>query len=144
MRTRGSAPRPARTTRRVALASARDLLAVAPPIDELLAGRLRAKAVRAADSGDAARADERRHRRNRILLCAGGIAAAVAAVVAVGAGINGFHPDASSSKSASSPAVSPQTPAPKAGTPAVTALGSFTDLHRSPPRRYNERPPHAH
>ena len=63
--------------RRIALAAARDLLAEPPELDELLAARLRAKAVRAAEEVSAARVDDRRRRRQRMLLAAGGLAAAV-------------------------------------------------------------------
>ena len=119
---------PGADERRVALAQARGLLAVAPPIDELLAGRLRAKAVRAAEAEHAHHAADRR-RRNRILLSACGIAAAIAAIVAVATGVNGFHPDySSSSKSAS--IASPPTErrlTPSTHAAATAALGSFAD-----------------
>ena len=114
--------------RRVALARARDLLGVAPAIDELLAARLRAKAVRAAEVEHAAHTADRR-RRNRILLSAGGIAAAVAAIVAVANGMSGYQPDSSSSaKSASSPSSSAERAlAPTTHAAATAALGSFAD-----------------
>jgi len=121
--------------RRTALETARGLLSEVPEMDELLATRLRAKAVRAAEAQQVAQAYERKHRRNRIALSTCGIAAAIAAIVAVAAGINGFHPDSSSSssKSSSSPTSiqSPEAaPAPASATaPGVAELGSFADAH---------------
>jgi hypothetical protein len=120
---------PGADERRVALAQARDLLGVAPPIDELLAARLRAKAVRAAEAEHEVHTADRRRRRNRVLLSAGGIAAAVAAIVAVANGMSGYQPDSSSSsKSASSPSSSAERAlAPTTHAAAVAALGSFAD-----------------
>jgi hypothetical protein len=129
---------PGAQARRAALESARALLAETPELDELLATRLRAKAVRAADAQHVAHALERKRRRNRIALSTCGIAAAIAAVVAVAAGINGFHPDSysSSSKSASGPTsidnrdqVVAPAPATASGTSGVADLGSFADAH---------------
>ncbi len=118
---------PGANERRVALAQARALLGVAPPIDELLAARLRAKAVRAAEAEHAQHTAERR-RRNRILLSAGGIAAAIAAIVAVANGVNGFHPDYSSSSKSASSASPPTERRLAPSTPAAAALGSFADV----------------
>ena len=131
---------PGAETRRAALETARTLLSETPEMDELLASRLRAKAVRAAEAEQVAQAHERKRRRNRIALSTCGIAAAIAAVVAVAAGINGFHPDSysSSSKSASSPtsiekrqlAPGPTKPTATGSTAAgIAVLGPFPDAH---------------
>jgi hypothetical protein len=92
---------PGAADRRAALAAARDLLSATPEIEELLAARLRAKAVRAADDENETRDGDRRDRRRRMLLAVGGIAAAIAAVFGVAAGLNASR---SGTNSASKPA----------------------------------------
>ena len=123
---------PGTAERRAALSAARDLLSVAPEIEELLGARLRAKAVRAAEETNATRAGDLRDRRRRFLLAAGGIAAAIAAVIGVAAGVSGSG--SGSSKASSAPASRASTPE-KAATAdgrapgPAPALGSFSDAH---------------
>jgi len=122
--------------RRAALAAARDLLSQAPEIDELVAARLHAKAVRAADADGAERRDARTHRRARMFVAVGGIAAASVGVVALAAGLNGRQgasKSAGAARSADAPVAS-TSPSPALGYgandhPAVAALGTFTDQH---------------
>ena len=74
--------------RRDALAVARDRLAEPVEIDELLAARLRSKALKAgAEAADEDRLAQRR-RRTRLYGMVGGIAAALVLVVALGASLN--------------------------------------------------------
>jgi hypothetical protein len=112
---------PDAAVRRAALTAARDALAEPPGLDEFVAARLRGKAVRAAETRSDARESTRRERRNRLLLTASGIAAAILVIagVAVAVGRSG-----SSGKSGSA--------AGKAGTPA-TGLSPSIDLSRSVP-----------
>jgi hypothetical protein len=120
--------------RRRALAAASGALGEVPEIDELLAARLRAKAVRSLEEADARRADDRARRRNRLLVSAGGVAAALLAIVALAAGL-GTHSSSSSNSKASSASSGADTStlAPRrdvAGTgAAASALGAFTDAH---------------
>jgi len=119
--------------RRAALVQARALLADPPEIDELLAARLRAKAVRAAADEHSARTLERQRRRRQMVLGAGGIAAATVAVVALAGGLNsqsGGTPAASGKPTtvADAPAAGGDGSTVKLPTPEGTpSLGSFTD-----------------
>ncbi|MDQ1435519.1 MAG: hypothetical protein QOF59_2335 [Actinomycetota bacterium] len=122
---------PGNDERRAALAAARDRLAHAPELDELLEARLRAKAVRAGEGEIAVRASERRERRRHVLQAVSGIAAAAVLVVGVGAALR--H-DQSSSKATSAPARGVQSAGTAHGpaTQATTnkpSLGSFSDVH---------------
>ncbi len=103
--------------RRVALGAARDLLGVTPEIEDLLAGRLRAKAVRVVDEANAMRAADRRRRR-RLLVSASGIAAAAVAVVAGAAALNAGHSASTASARPPQPAAAALTPSSH-GTPAA-------------------------
>src|SRR5262249_30222124 len=87
--------------RRAALAAARDVLAEPPELAELVAARLRAKAVRAAAATGEAREAARRDRRHRVLLTVSGVAAAilVVAAIAVAVGRSGSSSRSSSSRS---------------------------------------------
>jgi hypothetical protein len=67
------------------LAAARDHLAAPIEIDELLAARLRAKAVNAGAEAAEAAHREQRHRRTRLYGLVSGVAAALLVVVALGA-----------------------------------------------------------
>jgi hypothetical protein len=128
---------PGADARRDALASARELLAESPALDELLAARLRAKALRASEEVSAARANDRKLRRNRLLLRAGGVAATIAAVVAIGFGMSGHY--SSSNVSSAKPlgkadtapgrALTPKTHKATVNSPVATpALGAFTNV----------------
>ncbi|MDQ1380142.1 MAG: hypothetical protein QOJ71_861, partial [Actinomycetota bacterium] len=117
--------------RRAALAAARDRLARAPELDELLDARLRAKAVRAAEDEIAARASQRRERRRHALQAVSGFAAAAVVVIGVSAALR--H-DSASSKATSAPARSVESGGSARGAPtqATTnqrSLGSFSDVH---------------
>lgn len=108
----------------------RDLLGVAPEIEELLAGRLRAKAVRAVDEANAMRVAERRRRRRRLLLSASGIAAAAVAVVAAAAALNAQHSTSATSARPTQPAAgAPLGPSLHATPATVPTLGPFDDVH---------------
>lgn len=119
--------------RRRALATARDLLARPPEIDDLLDARLRAKAVRAAEEIVTARTADRRERRRHLLQVVGGIAAAVVAVFAISAGMRGEH-SSSKTSAAAAPAAGPTENgsgrAAHPGTPG-TDLGTFADTRRA-------------
>jgi hypothetical protein len=117
--------------RRAALAAARDQLAHAPELDELLEARLRAKAIRAADDEAAAGASERRERRRHVLQAVSGIAAAAVLVVGVGAALR--H-EPSSSKATSAPVRGAESGGSARGTATHAAtnngsLGNFSDVH---------------
>jgi hypothetical protein len=129
-------------TRRDELAAARELLAEAPEMDELLAARLRAKAVSAAAAQRERRDDARRRRRSRVVMSTSGIAAAILLVIAAVAAGRAHHDGTSRASSASNESsASPLTVSPAAaaapragstGTPGVpapapdeTALGSY-------------------
>jgi hypothetical protein len=120
--------------RRRALVAARDELAQAPEIDELVAQRLRAKAIRAAETEHRDRADERRQRR-RVLVGLSAAAAAIVAVAGIAVGLNAHHgSESASSKATGAPVIeagpgSSTTAAPKRATAGVLALGSFADVH---------------
>ena len=122
---------PGATDRRSALAAARDLLSEPPEIEELLAARLRAKAVRAAHDETATRDGDRRDRRRRMLLTAGGIAAAIAAVVGVAAGLSASRSGTNSANSRAARASTPEKAARANGRALApgSALGSFSDVH---------------
>lgn len=126
---------PGADARRAALSGARDLLATPPELDELLEARLRAKAVRAAVSAHAAHADARRQRRRNIVLSIGSVAATLALVVAVAAGIGHKSSSADKSSAATEPNRAPAdasvaSPSKTARTRVHTAgLGAFTDSH---------------
>ena len=122
---------PGSDARRAALARARDLLSEVPEIDELVDTRLRAKAVRAAASYRANRADERKHRRNRVLLGASGLAAAIVVALAIAAGLN-THPSESQASLAGRATAAPapvSTTAPKGFTGPTRSLGTFANAH---------------
>jgi hypothetical protein len=136
---------PGADERRSALAAARDVLGEVPEIDELLAARLRAKAMRTHSALHAQSDAVRRRRGRRIFATAGGIAAAIAVIagIAVAGGQHGGK-ESASSKAASAPlpstsAAPERTPA-AAGAPNASAqnsqrqaialrpvLGPFTD-----------------
>jgi hypothetical protein len=118
---------PGAEDRRAALAAARDLLSEPPEIEELLAARLRAKAVRAGREGNASRRGDRSRRRRQILLAAGGLAAAIAAVVGIAAGLSASRSGTSADGAKRALAASA---APKATTPGpASALGPFANVH---------------
>jgi hypothetical protein len=118
---------PGAEDRRAALAAARDLLSEPPEIEELLAARLRAKAVRAGGEENASRRGDRSRRRRQILLAAGGLAAAIAAVVGIAAGLSASRSGTSADGAKRARAASA---APKATTPGpASALGPFTNVH---------------
>jgi hypothetical protein len=113
---------PGAPARRAALSAARDLLARAPELDELVEARLRAKAVRAVGTRSAALDEARRARRKRALVTVFGIAAAVivVAVIAVAVGRSGSP---STPNLASAPSSAPNVDVTKP----VPALGSYSD-----------------
>jgi hypothetical protein len=124
---------PGMAERRAALAAARDLLREPAEIEELLAARLRAKAVRAAEEDDATRRGDRRDRRRRLLLAAGGLAAAIAAVVGIAAALSGSRSDTNSAgaKRAAGPPQSGTASTAERSTPRpASALGPFSDVHQ--------------
>ena len=90
-------------TRRAALTAARDQLAEPIEIDELLGARLRTKALKAAavEHDDVVR--HRRTRRTRVYGMVAGIAAALVAVVAIGAGMQSNDAKDSTNVSAAAP-----------------------------------------
>lgn len=109
--------------RRVELAAARDRLAAPIEIDELLAARLRTKALKAAAEAAETNRLEQRRRRTRRYGLVGGVAAALLVVVALGATLNTTTDSDGASSSADSaaglaPSVSPTS---KAGTAAGDA-----------------------
>lgn len=118
---------PGAEDRRAALAAARDLLSEPPEIEELLAARLRAKAVRAGEEENASRRGDRSRRRRQILLAGGGLAAAIAAVVGIAAGLSGGR-SGTSAAGAKRAVGAPAAPKPTTRGP-VTALGPFTNVH---------------
>lgn len=122
---------PGADARRAALAAARELMAVPPEIDELLARRLRAKALRVAVDEHADRELERKRRRRRQVLGVSGIAAAAVAVVALAGGLSakGGGSDSASKKraSAAAPTTAAAGFAATNGSPKPVALGTFTD-----------------
>ena len=111
--------------RATALVAARDALHEPAAIDELLAARLRAKAVRvAAETND--ELTRRRARKSRTLLYAvSGIAAAVVGALALGATIQGSH-DAKTS----APAAAPRTKTATDNRGAVDAPASATTANQ--------------
>ncbi len=118
---------PGAEDRRAALAAARDLLSAPPEIEELLAARLRAKAVRVGAEENASRRGDRSRRRRQIVLASGGLAAAIAAVVGIAAGLSagrsGTSADGAKRAVAAPAAPKPTTPGP------ASALGPFTNVH---------------
>lgn len=124
---------PGADERRAALAAARDMLSDPAEIDELLAARLRTKAVRAGEEAHASRRGDRSRRRRQVLAAAGGVAAAIAAVVAIAAGMNATK-SGTSAERAKSALASPAAPKPTTATTGARhgpapALGPFSDVH---------------
>jgi hypothetical protein len=74
---------PAVANRRAALTRARDAFAQVPPVDELLAARLRAKATKAGDQVDPSRRAPGARRWQRTLGISGAVAAGIAIVVGI-------------------------------------------------------------
>jgi hypothetical protein len=124
---------PGATDRRTELAAARDVLAERPEFDELLAARLRAKAVRAAEADSTARDTARRDRRKRAYLTVSGIAASIVLVAAVALAV-GRAGSSSGSKNSSAAASSGST---IDLTRPVPALGSYTDVGALGPAAVN-------
>ena len=123
---------PRAADRRTTLAAARDLLSEPPEIEELLAARLRAKAVRAAADENATRVGDRKDRRRRMLLTAGGIAAAIVAIFGVAAGLNASRSgtnSADSKSSAAAPNPEKAAPANRGALKPGASLGRFSDVH---------------
>jgi hypothetical protein len=118
---------PGAEDRRAALAAARDLLSEPPEIEELLAARLRAKAVRAGEEEHASRRGDRSRRRRQIVLASGGLAAAIAAVVGIAAGLSASR-SGTSAESAKRAVAAPAAPKPTTPGP-PSALGPFTNVH---------------
>jgi hypothetical protein len=127
---------PGAERRRAALVAARDLLAQPFDVDELVMARLRAKAVRAADDTNEAQREARKRRRQRMFLSATGVAAAIAVVFALAAGVSGNRGGAKSSGAPVSGDAAPERSAGPGGKnatasgPGHTALGSYSDVHR--------------
>jgi hypothetical protein len=124
---------PGMAERRAALAAARDRLSETTEIEELLAARLRAKAVRAAEEDNATRRGDRRNRRRRLLLAAGGVAAAIAAVVGIAAGLSGGRSETNSAgakRAANAPATDTAAPAERSTPRPASALGPFSNVHQ--------------
>jgi hypothetical protein len=88
--------------RRAALTRARDLLATPPELDELLARRLVAKAVRASEQAGVAHRSAAKERRRNIWVAAGSVAAAVLVVVGLAAALALRDTDGSDTFSADS------------------------------------------
>jgi hypothetical protein len=122
---------PGADARRGALAAARDLLAAPPEIDELLAQRLRTKAIRAAAEQHTARELDRRRRRRQMFVGAGGIAAAAVAVVALAGGLshNGGSSTASEKAAGNAAPAADTTESTGRGAP-TSALGAFSDKRK--------------
>ena len=122
--------------RRSALARARDALAAAPDaLDELLATRLRSKAVKAADQDRDARAAQRRRARQRFTYAAAGIAAVLVGVVTLGAAIRGWNNNETKATSAAAPTADQANKSTVAGAaagtvppPAALAYGNFNSV----------------
>lgn len=129
--------------RRSTLAAARELLSEPPEIEELLAARLRAKAVRAADDENATRVGGRRDRRRRTLLTAVGIAAAIAAVFGVAAGLSASRSGTHAADSKAAGATKPQNAATPNGRHAAqsSALGPFSDVRALAQAAVSRTPP---
>lgn len=124
---------PGADDRRAALAAARDMLSVPAEIDELLAARLRAKAVRAGGEAHASRSGDRSRRRRQVVGAAAGVAAAIAAVVAIAAGMSASKSGTSAERANSAvaaPATAKRATAPTGARhgPAL-ALGPFSNVH---------------
>lgn len=118
---------PGAEDRRAALAAARDLLSAAPEIEELLAARLRAKAVRVGAEENVSRRGDRSRRRRQIVLASAGLAAAIAAVVGIAAGLSKSR-SGTSADGAARAVAAPAAPKPTTSGPA-SALGPFTNVH---------------
>ena len=104
--------------RRRAIAAARDALGELPEIDELLAARLRAKAVRAGAAERAAHDTDRKRRRRRAFAAMSAVAAAIAAIAGIAAAANGQHGRSEASGSKAASVAPPSTPvASKAAAP---------------------------
>jgi hypothetical protein len=127
---------PGSAARREALVAARRALADAPQLDELVAARLRAKAVQAAEAGEGDRRAAQPRRRKQRLLTASGIAAAILVFAAVAVALR--HSGSSTSKSSSAGGTSNSSGAPPRVvhgrnspidlTSPEPALGSYTDV----------------
>ncbi|MDP9334927.1 MAG: hypothetical protein M3Q30_16680 [Actinomycetota bacterium] len=123
---------PGTAERRAALAAARDRLSEPPEIEELLAARLRAKAVRAAEEENATRDGDRRNRRRRLLLAAGGLAAVIAAVVGVAGGLSGSRSETNTTgaKRAAGAPTPDKAATAEGSTPVPSSdLGPFLNVH---------------
>jgi hypothetical protein len=129
--------------RRSTLAAARELLSEPPEIEELLAARLRAKAVRAVDDENATRVGGRRDRRRRMLLTAVGIAAAIAAVFGVAAGLSASRSGTHAADSKAAGATKPENAATPNGRHAAqsSALGPFSDVRALAQAAVSRTPP---
>jgi hypothetical protein len=125
--------------RRAGMGAARDLLAGPIEIDELLAARLRTKAMRLGAEAAEDRRGEQRRRRTRQYGILSGVAATLVLVVAVGATLNGSGSSNDSSTEASgalaraAPTVSSSAAAGRAPTGAESSGDAASDQARTLP-----------
>jgi hypothetical protein len=125
---------PAVEARRELLALARDRMAEPVEIDELLAARLRSKALKAgADAAEHGRL-ERRRRRTRLYGIVGGIAAALLVVVALGASLNTYGGSDDTSSTAGGFADRAEAGSPTSGAVEPTGGDASTKLDELPLR----------
>jgi hypothetical protein len=123
---------PGSAARREALVAARAALADPPELDELVAARLRAKAVQAAEAGDDGRRAAQPQWRKQRLLTASGIAAAILVFAAVAVALRHSSSSSSKASTASNSSGAPQVlhgrNSPIDLTSPEPQLGSYTDV----------------
>ncbi len=113
--------------RRAALSRARDALTAAPELDELVAARLRAKAVRAA-AGERSRDDDsRRARRRDRWLAVAGVAAAAAVVLGLVATVGHNGTGSKSLARGVTPTANPAQANAGAAAPTSSGFGTAAD-----------------
>jgi hypothetical protein len=119
---------PGLVARRAALEGARDALAELPAVDELVAARVRAKAVKAAAAEHEVGQASRSHRVRRLTAIAGGLAAAIAVIG--GLALTVQHNSGSASKtSTAAPHENKSASRPKAaGATTTGGAGAPVDL----------------
>ena len=114
--------------RRAALAAARDALAEAPAVDDLLAARVRAKAMKAAASAHGDQQADRARRSRRLYAVAASLAAAIAIVAGIALTLRDSNTSRKSSTAAkANGSTSANVPAPGASTRDVD-FGAFADV----------------
>jgi hypothetical protein len=121
---------PAVDARRGALAAARDALAEPPAIDELVAARVRAKAIKAAGvAHDDAQHSSRTHRLRRLAAVSGGLAAAIAVIAGLAVVLQGTDTSSKKNSTAAAPGANARSSTPEARRGATTSGdGQAVDL----------------